>query len=108
MRAEATADAVLTPLISDPEISRHVTGLFLETAPGQLARLREAVQAGDWSAVSTTAHSLRGAMSHFRGARLEHLEQLEERTREGRIDNAADLAARAEADVTQLLAILRG
>lgn len=110
LRAPAAdpSPAVLTPLISDPEISRHATALFLETAPGQLTRLRDAFEAGDWPGVSTIAHSLRGAMSHFRGARLEHLEQLEERGRVGRLDHTSDLLARADADVTQLLAILRG
>jgi signal transduction histidine kinase/DNA-binding response OmpR family regulator len=96
----------VTPLISDPGISHHVAGLFLDTAPGQLDRLRRAVDARDGSDVTATAHSLRGAMSHFTGARLEHLERLEDAGRQNRLDDAPAILARVEADVADVLALL--
>jgi two-component system, sensor histidine kinase and response regulator len=106
VRESPEPDASVTPLISDPAISHHVAGLFLDTAPGQLDRLRRAVGAGDTSDLTATAHSLRGAMSHFTGARLEHLEQLEEVGRLNRLASAPDILLRVEADVAQVLALL--
>ena len=100
-------EASVTPLISDPEISRHVAGLFLDTAPGQLDRLRRAVDARDGADVAATAHSLRGAMSHFTDARLEHLERLEEVGRQNRLDGAAAMLSRVETDVAEVLTLLR-
>lgn len=103
----APADQPILPLIVDPDTRRHVIGLFLETAPGQLDRLRRAVEASDAAAIATTTHALRGAMSHFATADLAHLEQLEELGREARLDSAPALLTRVEADVTHLLARLR-
>ena len=100
------AETSVTPLISDPDISRHVAGLFRDTAPGQLDRLRRAVDAHDGSDVTTTAHSLRGAMAHFTGARLDHLERLEEAGRQNRLDGAPAILAHVESDVADVLALL--
>ncbi len=103
----APADATLTPLISDPDTSRHVAGLFVETAPAQLARLAAAVRAQDAAEVATVAHALRGAMSNFRGAETARIEKLETLAREHRLEQAESLWPRVESDVTALITRLR-
>jgi signal transduction histidine kinase/CheY-like chemotaxis protein len=106
-RPEADAHPSLTPLISDPETSRHIAKLFLETAPAQMDRLRAAVTAHDGPLVGTTAHSLRGAMAHFRDANVSRLEQMEELARNGRLDELAALLPVVDVDVARLLTTLR-
>jgi len=100
-------DLSVTPLITDPDISRHVAGLFLDTAPAQLDRLRQAVDRADNDDVAATAHSLRGALSHFSGARLDRLEQLEDAGRQRRVEGSSSLLNEVEADVEAVLARLR-
>lgn len=106
-RPDTDAHPSLTPLISDPETSRHIARLFLDTAPAQMDRLRAAVTAHDGPLVGTTAHSLRGAMAHFRDANVSRLEQMEELARNGRVDELAAILPAVDADVARLLATLR-
>jgi len=108
--APAAADAhhaldatQVTPLIGDADTSRHVVQLFLATAPAQLDRLRQAVDAGDADGIATTAHSLRGAVSHFAGARLAHLEHLETLAGQHQLEQARSVLPHADEDVREVL-----
>ena len=105
--APAPPDSV-TPLIGDDATSRHIVQLFIETAPGQVERLRHAVATGDITTASTTAHALRGAMSHFAGAALDALEAVDLAAERGQsAEDVAPLAARAASDVEAMIEGLR-
>ena len=98
----------VTPLIGDDATSRHIVQLFIETAPGQVERLRHAVATGDITTASTTAHALRGAMSHFSGAALDALEAVDLAAERGQsAEDVAPLAARAASDVEAMIEGLR-
>jgi signal transduction histidine kinase/CheY-like chemotaxis protein len=106
--APEVAPTTPTPLISDEGLSRHVIQLFLETAPGQRDRLHHAIAEGDVAAASAVAHALRGALSHFAGARLDALTALDLAHERGqRVEDLAATVAQADADVEAMITTLR-
>jgi two-component system, sensor histidine kinase and response regulator len=100
--AEAST-ATLTPLSSDPDVSRHVVELFLQTAPHQLASLREAVASRDAASIAAIAHALRGAMSHFSDTSTVDMDDLERLGRDGRHDLVPAVFVRAAGELNRLL-----
>jgi signal transduction histidine kinase/CheY-like chemotaxis protein len=76
------------------EILREIAGVFLDTYPGQLAELREAVGRADCKAVRRLAHGLRGSVSAFGAtAAAEAAQRLEARAAAGDLADAGDLCA---------------
>jgi two-component system sensor histidine kinase/response regulator len=94
---EAKADA---PLIDEERLLERVggnrealqelIGLFLEDAPRQLDRMREAIDAGDARTLQTAAHSLKGAVSNFAAsAATEAAARLQQMGERALLDEAA-------------------
>ncbi|HEX2740132.1 MAG TPA: response regulator, partial [Rubrobacter sp.] len=54
----------------EPDILDELIWLFLDSAPSQLVALREAVEAGDASAVERIAHTLKGSSASMSAARM--------------------------------------
>ena len=93
----------MTPLVADRDTGRHVAGVFVSTIPAQLDRLRQAIADENLPAIATVAHAMRGAMSHFSGASVSALEQLEEGALASSLDNAPHLLKDVERQIQALL-----
>jgi HPt (histidine-containing phosphotransfer) domain-containing protein len=93
----------LTRVGGDEELLSEVIGLFLDDYPHSLQRLREAVTAGDSSAVEQYAHSLKGSVSIF-GAQeaVEAAFSLEKQGRSGDLTAAPDGLKRLEQALAKL------
>jgi len=101
------AQALLSQVGGDLEILREVVELFLEDAPGQLARVKQAVGAQDAQALQRTAHSLKGALSNFSASKaVEAALQLETMGRTRQMETADLVYAQLEQDVERLKAAL--
>jgi PAS domain S-box-containing protein len=58
-------DTALSHVGGDAELLRELAGVFLKEAPGMLAAVREAVQAGDANRLKRAAHTLKGSAGTF-------------------------------------------
>lgn len=103
----ATDPSSIAPVISDPGLVRHVAGLFLSTAPGQMARLTRALELGDAAQARAVAHSLKGAATYFAGADTSAMVAIEELCGEGQVERALGMVGQLRADVEALSARLR-
>jgi two-component system sensor histidine kinase/response regulator len=97
----------LTPLISDPALMRHVAELFLQTAPEQIDRLRDALARRDAVLTQSIAHAVRGAMSNFSGASTRAASRLESLAEAGSLDRADAAFAEMRIEVDRLMLRLR-
>jgi CheY-like chemotaxis protein/HPt (histidine-containing phosphotransfer) domain-containing protein len=80
-----------------PDLARRVVGLFLETTPGIMARLRLAAISGDALEISRAAHSLRGSSRELGAVRLAQLcEEIERLARDGKLSDPASIVAELE------------
>jgi HPt (histidine-containing phosphotransfer) domain-containing protein len=76
----------------DRALLREVVSMFLETCPGSLAELREAVARADAAAVHRLAHTFKGMVAHFGApAAVEAAQRLED------LGRAQDLGGAEEA-----------
>jgi two-component system, sensor histidine kinase and response regulator len=87
---------------------RRLVGIFLETTPPLVEKLREAVAAGDATALFHAAHTLRGSLSHLdesdsKAAAIE----LEQMGRTGSLNEAAVTFAELERHLTSFTTTLR-
>lgn len=57
--------AVLDRVGGDVELLKEIVDLFLETCPGLLEEIREALRKGDPESMEKAAHSLKGSVSNF-------------------------------------------
>ena len=78
----------------DPEFLTEIVNLFLETYPGLLSEIDEAVVRRDAAGLRRAAHTIKGAVSNF-GARkiVEQAKTLEAIGRSGNLERAAPTAA---------------
>lgn len=97
----------IAPVLSDPALVRHVAGLFLSTAPGQLARLTRALELGDAPQARSVAHSLTGAAQYFAGADTSAAVAIETLCAEGHVERALGLIEQLRADIDALSTRLR-
>ena len=97
----------IAPVISDPGLVRHVSELFLSTAPGQLARLTRALELGDAAQARAVAHSLGGAAAYFAGADTSVMAAIEDLCAEGQTERALGMVEPLRADIEVLSARLR-
>ncbi len=97
----------IAPVISDPALVRHVAGLYLSTAPGQLARLTRALELGDAGQARAVAHSLNGATAYFAGADTSACVAIEDLCAQGHPERALALVDQLRADIDALSARLR-
>ena len=63
-------DGLLDRLMGNAELALKVIAVFLETMPGQLAALSQAVDGGNLAAARLSAHSIKGAAANTGGAAL--------------------------------------
>jgi len=93
----------LERLGGDEKLLREVAEIFIEETPKLMARLHEAVPAGDAHGIENTAHSLKGELSYFGAAAASKARELEEIGRERHLERAAELLASFESEITVLL-----
>ncbi len=75
-----------------PSLLSKIVGLYLDSAPALLQRLRDAVAAGDSEALRQAAHSLKSSSANLGATRLAALcRELEQRGRDRRLEDAATL-----------------
>jgi two-component system sensor histidine kinase/response regulator len=96
-------NALMAHVGGDEQLLRELVALFLEDLPEQLAAVRKAVRRQDARALSSAAHALKGALSHF-AARdtFESALRLERMGRSGDLDEAEEAFARLKDEVRQL------
>jgi len=63
-------DDLMARLMGDAELAREVIAGFLETMPGELAALSQAVKGGNLAEARLSAHSIKGAAANTGGAAL--------------------------------------
>ena len=97
----------ITAVISDPALVRHVAGLFLSTAPEQLARLTRALELGDAPQARAVAHSLKGAAQYFAGAETTAAVEIEQLCADGHVERALSRLDQLRADIDAISARLR-
>jgi CheY-like chemotaxis protein len=95
--------ALMAHVGGDEQLLRELVALFLEDLPEQLAAVRKAVRRQDARALSSAAHALKGALSHF-AARdtFESALRLERMGRSADLDGAEEAFARLKDEVRQL------
>jgi CheY-like chemotaxis protein len=87
---------------------RDVVKVFLEDTPAMMARITQAVRAGDAAALRTAAHALKGAVGLFsEGEAFESARLLEQLGRTGELASVDIACANAETHLSRLVAELR-
>ena len=97
----------IAPVISDPGLVRHVAGLFLSTAPEQLARLTRMLELGEAAEAGAVAHSLKGAAQYFAGAETSVAAAIEDLCAAGQTERALALIDQLRSDLDALSGRLR-
>lgn len=91
----------------DAEFLRELINLFLEDTPEQIEALAAALAGGDAEGVRSWAHTLKGASASFGAEPLRQLfYELETAARQGQLDDAPALLARARTEFEQLRGFL--
>jgi two-component system sensor histidine kinase/response regulator len=107
----AALDNLLQMLGGDPVFLAEMIDSYLADTPGQLAAMREALEAGNSEVLQRSAHSLRSTSINFGAERLVELcQQLEDLARSGALDDAPARLAHAETEfgrVRRALDLLR-
>jgi len=101
------ANKALERLGGDEKLFREVMEIFIEETPKLMARLHQAVAAGDAHGIESTAHSLNGELSYFGAAAASKARELEERGRESHLEHTAELLASFQNEVTALMSKVR-
>jgi len=96
-------DALLASVDGDRELLDELAAAFIPEVPRWIAELRAALVRDDARAVFTVAHRVSGSVGYFRAASVrQRAADLEGLGREGRLDGAAALIDRLEADLVDL------
>jgi signal transduction histidine kinase/DNA-binding response OmpR family regulator/integral membrane sensor domain MASE1 len=101
------AHKLLEKLGGDKKLLREITDIFLDETPKLIARLQQAIQAGNAELVETTAHSLKGALSYFGSAGTNRARELERMGREKNLTEAAGALTAFLDEVTSLMNAVR-
>lgn len=92
----------------DTEFEREVLEEFMNSAPGDLQKLREAVAAGDAKATGAAAHAIKGASATIGAKGFAAIAlQLEQSGKQARLEEAPRLFAQLEAEYAELAVALR-
>ena len=92
----------------DVRLRHEIVRMFLEDCAARLSTVRAAVEQRDAQALTSAAHSLKGACAYLSAvAAREHAAQLEQIGREGPMEEAAAVLARLDAAVAALIPELR-
>ena len=90
-------DALLARVESDLDLLRTLVSVFKADRPHRMEEIQSALDAGDASALSAAAHTMKGALSVFGAEPARSIaEDLENRGRMGQMDGAAELVARLD------------
>ncbi|MGR8919123.1 MAG: response regulator [Gammaproteobacteria bacterium] len=90
-----------------PDVLGRVIGMYFDSAPPLLTAMRGAAGSGDADALRASAHSLKSSSANLGAARLAELcQQLEQRGREGRLDDLDALLGTAELEFEAVLTAL--
>ena len=101
-------DAALETVDGDHELLGKMLEGFLGQQPALVAELREAFRASDLPVVKRVAHTIGGSLRSFDGARVVALaNDLEDRCREGSVDEAAAAWRALEPELAEVTAELR-
>jgi CheY-like chemotaxis protein len=101
-------ETLLAGFAGRADLLMHVIEVFLEDAPAMLARLRDAIQSGNASEVSSAAHALKGSVGLFaQGRAYEDARRLEQIGRSGDLANGESVRAEVETSVSALMSELR-
>ena len=95
--------ALMAHVGGDQQLLRELVGLFLEDLPERLAAVRKAVRRRDAQALSSAAHALKGAVSHFAARDTFELAlKLERMGRTGDLDGAEEAFDDLKSEVGRL------
>ena len=101
-------DVLLEGFGGRADLLKHVVEVFLEDAPATLARLKQAIQAGNGTEVAAIAHSLKGSVGLFsQGQAFEGIRRLEHVGKSGDLSQAETMRAEVEDSVARLTTELR-
>ena len=101
-------DVLLEGFGGRADLLKHVVEVFLEDAPATLARLKQAIQAGNGTEVAAIAHSLKGSVGLFsQGQAFEGIRRLEQVGKSGDLSQAETMRAEVEDSVARLTTELR-
>jgi len=85
---------------NDLGLLQELVEIFFAECPGLLAQIRAGVMDSNPETVERSAHTLKGALSNFGALRAcEAARELEIRSREARLEDAAELCSRLDAEV---------
>jgi two-component system sensor histidine kinase/response regulator len=102
-------DALLAGFDGNAGLVGEVVDVFLEDAPAMLGRLREAARAGNGTELAAAAHAIKGAAGLFsQGRAFESARAVEQHVKAGDLGAAVSGCADVEADISRLVAELRG
>ncbi|MBN2341222.1 MAG: response regulator [Deltaproteobacteria bacterium] len=59
------AASLLDRVLSDVDVARKIVTMFIDNGPEQLAQLKQAIDAGDFSAARIRAHAIKGAAANL-------------------------------------------
>jgi HPt (histidine-containing phosphotransfer) domain-containing protein len=91
----------------DRELLRLMIDLFLDSCPGDLAALGEAIRRGDPGALRSAAHKFLGQVGAFSASAQQATRQLHQMAQAGTLDEAEAVYAGLEGQVEGLQAALR-
>lgn len=101
-------DALLEGFGRRADLLKHVVEVFLEDAPATLARLKQAIQAGNGTEIAAIAHSLKGSVGLFsQGQAFEGIRRLEHVGKSGDLPQAETIRAEVEDSLARLTTELR-
>jgi HPt (histidine-containing phosphotransfer) domain-containing protein len=93
--------------LGDEELLAELAQLFLEDVPPRLEALREAIGGGDAASVGRVAHVLKGSSGNMGALRMSAIcSELEDAGHSGKLQEAAGLAERLEAEFGRVLPAL--
>jgi CheY-like chemotaxis protein len=99
---------MLSRLGGSEDLLRRVVTVFLDTYPGAVSRIREAIAAGNGDALARLAHNFKGSVSLVGWAStVQHLVDLERAAREGHFDAAEAALEQLVAELDQLGPVLQ-
>jgi HPt (histidine-containing phosphotransfer) domain-containing protein len=105
---EATLDELLESTGGDRSFLADLIETYLVDAPGQIAELRRALQAGSTEDVARAAHALKGASGSLGAKRLfEEARALELSAREGRLEESEERIETIAREFERVAAALR-
>jgi HPt (histidine-containing phosphotransfer) domain-containing protein len=101
-------DALLEGFGGRADLLKHVVEVFLEDAPATLARVKQAIEAGNGAEVAAGAHSLKGSVGLFsQGQAFEGARRLEQIGKSGDLSQAEAVRAEVEESVSRVTTELR-